>query len=230
MIAIIGAMEEEIIYLKEKINITTKKTIFNYTFYEGIVGKNRVVFVKSGVGKTNSGILAAILVSNYKIDYAINIGVCGGVYGLVNRYDLIVNTNCFYCDVDIRVAGNYQYGQMSNCPRNFPASEKILSVIYKEFDINKYKTGNIITSDKFITESKSLSTLINNYYEDDYITCVDMESASFAHSFYQFNIPFISIRSVSDIIGNNNIIEYENSLQNAANNCAEFVYSLIEKM
>jgi adenosylhomocysteine nucleosidase len=59
---------------------------------------------------------------------------------------------------------------------------------------------------------------------------VDMESASFAHSFYQFNIPFISIRSISDIIGKNNQVEYEENLQNAANKCAKFVINLIEKI
>lgn len=230
MIAIIGAMEEEILYLKENINIISEKEIFNYTFYEGEIKGKNVVFVKSGVGKTNAGILAAILVSNYKIDFAINIGVCGGVPGLINKFDLVVNLNSFYSDVDITVAGNYEYGQMSKCPRNFPASEKILKIIKDKMDSDKYKLGNVITGDKFITDSKLLKQLINSHYKDDFITCVDMESASFAQSFYQFNVPFISIRSVSDIIGNDNVVEYENSMQNTANHCAKFVYSLVSKL
>lgn len=230
MIAIIGAMEEEILFLKKRIVITSEKKIFNYTFYEGQIANNKVVFVKSGVGKTNAGILSAILVSNYNIDFVFNIGVCGGVSKMVNKYDLIVNKNSYYSDVDIRVAGDYEYGQMSNCPRNFPASKIILELINKKIDNKTYKFGNVITGDKFITDSKLLDELIHEFYKHDFITCVDMESASFAQSFYQFNIPFISIRSVSDIIGNDNAIEYENSLQNAADKCAEFVYDLITKM
>lgn len=230
MIAIIGAMEEEIIYLKKKINIINEKTIFNYTFYEGRIGEKNVVFVKSGVGKTNAGILSAILVSNYKVDYAINIGVCGGIKGLVKRFDIIINKNAFYSDVDITVAGDYVYGQMSNCPKNFPASKEVLTIIKEKVDSKLYKFGNVITGDKFITDYLLLNDLINRYFNTDNITCVDMESASFAHSFFQFKIPFISIRVISDIIGNDNATEYENNMQMAANGCAEFAYNLVLKM
>lgn len=230
MIAIIGAMEEEITYLLNKIKIDSTKKIFNYTFYLGNIEKQSVVIVKSGVGKTNAGILSAILVLNFVIDYVINIGVCGGIFGLVNINDLVVHKNSFYSDVDITVAGDYMYGQMSNCPRNFEASNEIISIIENCFDKTEYKFGNVITGDKFINDDELLNELISSHYNSDNITSVDMESASFAHSFYQFNIPFISIRSISDIIGKNNQVEYEENLQNAANKCAKFVINLIEKI
>ena len=53
-IGIIGAMEEEISFLREKMDIVTTKSVVGLTYYVGRYEGNNVVLVKSGIGKVNA--------------------------------------------------------------------------------------------------------------------------------------------------------------------------------
>ena len=67
LIGIIGAMEEEVSQLKEKmtdVRITKKAEM---EFCKGILNGKAVVVVRSGIGKVNAGICAQILVDDYQV-------------------------------------------------------------------------------------------------------------------------------------------------------------------
>ncbi|HOC98210.1 MAG TPA: 5'-methylthioadenosine/S-adenosylhomocysteine nucleosidase, partial [Bacilli bacterium] len=90
MIAIIGAMQEEIDYLKKKMKNSWTEEVYHFEFHYGDIDNKKVVLVKSGVGKTNAGLLIGTLLSQVEVDYIINLGVCGGVSDKVNLFDLAV--------------------------------------------------------------------------------------------------------------------------------------------
>ena len=56
MIGIIGAMDEEVAKLKEKMNDTTIKTKAGMDFYCGMLNGKEVVVVRSGIGKVNAAV------------------------------------------------------------------------------------------------------------------------------------------------------------------------------
>ena len=56
--------------------------------------------------------------------------------------------------------------------------------------------------------------------------CVEMEGASIAQTSYLCNIPFLVIRAISDIPNGKNQIDYEQFVEKAAKNCAEFIKQL----
>lgn len=86
-IGIIGAMEEEISFLREKMDIVTTKSVVGLTYYVGRYEGNNVVLVKSGIGKVNAAVCTQAMIDHFGVDYIINTGVarrsfsrtaCGG--------------------------------------------------------------------------------------------------------------------------------------------------------
>ena len=72
---IIGAMEEEIILLKEKMEIEVVVKKASMEFYQGTLNGKEVVLVKSGIGKVNAGLCAQILVDVFNVNRLINTGI-----------------------------------------------------------------------------------------------------------------------------------------------------------
>ena len=55
-IGIIGAMEEEVAILKEKMSEVTVLEKAGMEFFKGILGGQQVVVVRSGIGKSRHGV------------------------------------------------------------------------------------------------------------------------------------------------------------------------------
>ena len=61
VIGIIGAMDEEVIKLKDCLTDVTIKNIASMEFFEGKLSDKDVVVVRSGIGKVKTAIWAEIL-------------------------------------------------------------------------------------------------------------------------------------------------------------------------
>ena len=79
-IGIIGAMSEEITYLKEKIEIVTTKNIIGLDFHVGKYCGNSIVLVISGIGKVNAAVCTQVLIDHFGVDYIINTGCAGAIH------------------------------------------------------------------------------------------------------------------------------------------------------
>lgn len=226
-IAIIGAMNEEIKFLVSKLEKTNKKQINNFTFFEGYYNKLELVITQSGVGKVAAGMLLTALNGNYSdINLIINVGVAGGVKNKTHVGDVIINEKAFYGDVDLRNAGDYVFGQMSKCPKFFQADEEVVNKIHKYLK-NKCLVGSILTTDRFIIDEEDTNKLIETYFNDCNIMCLDMESAAFAQACYFLNKKFISIRAISDVIGENHNHEFDDNLEYACLKSNMFLLELL---
>ena len=100
MIGIIGAMQEEVSALLNKAEITKKNKLLDTVFYEGVIEGKEVVILQGGIGKVNSAICVSLLLTNYDIDYVINIGSAGGLKQEQNVGDVVVSNAVAYHDVD----------------------------------------------------------------------------------------------------------------------------------
>ena len=75
--------------------------------------------------------------------------------------------------------------------------------------------------------SEKMSKKINEKFN---ALCVDMEGASIAQVAYLSGVPFLVVRSISDIPNNNNKITYEEFLEESSKMVAKFLLSMIEKI
>ena len=90
-IGIIGAMEEEISFLREKMDIVTTKSVVGLTYYVGRYEGNNVVLVKSGIGKVNAAVCTQAMIDHFGVDYIINTGVAGGLSPELHVGDILIS-------------------------------------------------------------------------------------------------------------------------------------------
>lgn len=200
MIAIIGAMEVEISNLLDKCSEIKEIVYGNHKFYQtSLVGKE-VVITQLGIGKVNAAINLTLLLSHFKVDFIINTGIAGGLSPLKTN-DVIVSNKIYYYDVDIRFFG-YDYGQVAGEPKFYTSNERLKSLVKKSSISCEF--ANIASGDKFVTDPKLLKEIL---LVDSTISVADMESAALAHVAHRFDVPFIVIRAISDIINDENQLE-----------------------
>ena len=93
-IGIIGAMSEEITYLKEKIEIVTTKKYHRLDFHVGKYCGNSIVLVISGIGKVNAAVCTQVLIDHFGVDYIINTGCAGAIHPELGIGDILIFHGC----------------------------------------------------------------------------------------------------------------------------------------
>ena len=229
-LAIVGAMDSEILYLKERMiefGKIEEVEIHGFVFDVGSVFDKDIILVKSGVGRVASAILLTILCDHFKgIDKIINVGVAGG-YGKLSVGDIVVGEKYVYGDADLTAFTKYVYGQMSNCPPYFSADEEVLKKLKANNMDCKYVC--ICTNETFMTEYDYAKKLIDNHFSDLNVGAFDMESTAFAQAAYVLKMPFIAIRAISDVIGvEDQIDKYQDATDDSAKKSNIFLLKLIE--
>ena len=199
MIGIIGAMQEEVSALLNKAEITKENKLLDTVFYEGVIEGKEVVILQGGIGKVNSAICVSLLLTNYDIDYVINIGSAGGLKQEQNVGDVVVSNAVAYHDVDLSAFARPQ-GELPDLPRFISADKGLVkkaSQILDGMGIQE-NVGLIVSGDQFISQENQVSKIKNDFPE---ALCSEMEAASVGHTCYKYNIPFIITRSLSDVFG-----------------------------
>ena len=223
-IGIVSAMDDEITFLLEKLDNIVSEKINNFKFYKAKLENVDLVIAKSGIGKTAAGMLLATLNNNYKVDYIINTGICGGRYKKSHLGDVIVMDRCMYGDFDISQISNCKYGQVSGMPEAF-GSDEFLKKLGEGAII-----GDLLTTDKFVTSYEQTEQLINDHFSEYNICGYDMESAAFAHACEFFKIPFIAIRATSDVVGISSTDDYNNNEVDLCKVSSEYLFNYLQRL
>lgn len=226
-IGIIFAMEEELNAFIKNINIEKEYDIFDLHFFHGKIRDTECILVISGVGKVNAARTSQILIDNYGVDAIINIGVAGGVNTSLSVGDIIVGEKLVQHDFDI-TAFDHEKGYIPNVGVFINSDEYLVNLCSNILDKEKikYHKGIIASGDIFCTE-EAMSMKIAHKFN---ALCVEMEGASIAQVCYLSHIPFIVIRSISDVPGNNNVITYEEFLENSSKKVADVLIKIISNI
>lgn len=197
-IGIIGAMEQEVIRIKDKMQNVRVTTIASMDFYEGYLDETPLVVVRSGIGKVNAAICTQILADRYGIDLVINTGVAGSLRSEIDIADIVLSTDALQHDMDATGFG-YQIGEIPQMDRSvFEAEKDLIDLAEKACkrvlpSIGVHK-GRVVSGDQFISDSKKKEWLVKTF--NGY--CTEMEGAAIAQAAYLNNIPFLIIRAISD--------------------------------
>jgi adenosylhomocysteine nucleosidase len=228
-VAIIGAMEEEVQILRDKLEGGVVELIAGCEFTAGGTQGIEIVLLKSGIGKVNAAMSTTILLERYQPDYVINTGSAGGFLQTLNVGDVVISTEVRHHDVDVTAFG-YEYGQVPGLPPGFKANELLVEAatqaVHELSDIQVVK-GTIATGDSFMNDPERVefvrSKLPNLY-------AVEMEAAAVAQVCHQYNVPFVVIRALSDIAGKESNVSFDQFLQKAALHSSEVVVSMVQQL
>ncbi|QTL84134.1 5'-methylthioadenosine/adenosylhomocysteine nucleosidase [Borrelia miyamotoi] len=217
--------------MSRKEEVVLKDYGINQKIVRGKISNRNVISAVVGIGKVNMGLWTSYLLSKYNISHVINCGVAGGVINpKMNKLkvgDIVVSSEVAYHDFDL-VKFGHKVGQVPELPQRFSADRNLLEKALKAIkinlqDVNGY-TGLILSGDQFI-DSSYLANIVANF-ED--VVAVDMEGAAVGHVAHIFNVPFIVVRSISDIVNNEgNEVEYNEFLSLATLNAAKMVQEIL---
>jgi len=90
MLGIIGAMEEEVAGLKDKMTVSRTIKKASMEFWEGVLEGTSVVVVRCGVGKVNAAICAQILADEFHVTAIVNTGIAGSLKNEINIGDIVL--------------------------------------------------------------------------------------------------------------------------------------------
>lgn len=227
-VGIIFAMEEELEELLKYLKIEKEYTIFDLSFYEGIINGVYCVMVRSGVGKVNAARATQILIDNIKVDYIFNIGVAGGISKSLKVGDIVIGEKLVQHDFDI-TAFNHDKGYIPEIGVYIQTDDylfRLANNVLKSDDKINVVSGVISSGDIFCTEVK-MGQKINSKFN---ALCVEMEGASIAQICYLNHIPFLVLRSISDTPNNDNVITYEEFLKYSSKNIAYAMSKILLKL
>ena len=226
---IIGAMEPEVAILKTKLTHANTSTHAGYTFYQGQLDGNEVVIVQSGIGKVAAALATAILIDKFQPDYVVNTGSAGGFDPALNVGDIVVSSEVRYHDVDVTAFG-YEIGQLPANPAAYTPHQTLVSAAQQGIaslaNINAM-IGLITTGDTFMTKADDIAKARANFPS---MAAVEMEGAAIAHTCHQFNIPFVIIRSLSDIAGAESPTSFDEYLETASVNSSKLVLNMLNAL
>lgn len=162
-------------------------------FAVAAVNGHQIVLLKSGMGKVNAAVMTEYS-SNLKPDYIITTGLAGGVDSSLNQGDIILaNKVCYH---DVWCGSPNQKGQVQDLPLYYAAHDEAIKKIKEKAP--DFNVGLILTGDQFITDEKKLYQIKQDFPQ---ALAVDMESAAVAQVCYLNQIPFLSLRIISDVVG-----------------------------
>ncbi len=227
-IGIIGAMEEEILLLKSKMSNKKEWTEAKADFIEGQIGEVEVVLVRCGIGKVNAALTTTLLLAKHDIDLIVNTGSAGGIGAGLHVGDVVIASEIAYHDVDATVFG-YSIGQVPQMPARYIANqgtiEKTITAA-KKTGLTPVK-GLIVTSDSFIASQAQTDVILSNFPD---ALASEMEGAAIAQVCYQFDVPFVIIRAMSDVADEEAGVSFDEFIIEAGKKSAEMVLELIASL
>lgn len=217
IIGIMGAIPQEIDGIIAVLQDQVKMVIGNRTYYQGKLGKQKVVVVYSRIGKVAAATTVSALLLHFQVDEVIFIGVAGGIANHIEVGDVVVANSLVQYDMDVSpLRPKYEIPLLNktyfeSCESRstevvkhinaFLAPSVLKEAITKE-ELNKFSItqpkvylGTIASGDQFFSTNEQKERLQKALPN---VLCVEMEGAAVAQVCYEFNIPFTVIRTISD--------------------------------
>ncbi len=229
-IGIIGAMDEEVLIIKNQMQASKVKTIASMDFYEGIFQGKETVVVRCGIGKVNAAVCTQILADLFQVEAVINTGVAGSLKNEIDIADIVLSTDTLQHDVDASGFG-YPVGVIPRMEQSvFQADEHLIvlarEVCARELPEIGVHTGRIVSGDQFISDSKKKAWLTENFDG----CCTEMEGAAIAHTAYLNRLPFLIIRAISDKADHSAEMNYAEFEELAIRNTVKLLNGLIASL
>ena len=228
-VGIIAAMNEEMIYLRSLMKITTSRNMLDTDFYVGkLFGKNTVL-ARSGIGKVNAASCTQSLIDLYNVDYIINVGAAGAIENGLNIGDVVIGTDLVQHDFDATAFGD-ALGIIPRMKESYFKCDAELLKIEKKFadenDISvNFFVGRIASGDKFISNDADKKFISENFKA----YCAEMEGAAVAQVCFLNNIPFIVLRTITDNANSSAIGYYKKFMNKVTRNTCDIIEYILNE-
>lgn len=202
-VGIIVAMDSE--YDMVQSNLANIDIDSNTGFCKGQLGDTSAILCKSGIGKVNAAIAAYELIKSEHPDYIINTGVAGSLDEKVEPMSVVIGTKVKYHDVWCgkpnergQVQGEPEWFQCMNVKEKAKKLHKVQRKHSNRKTFFSVFFAPLVSGDWFMETG---ANKIRALHACGRAKAVDMESGAIAQVCNRYNIPFIPIRVISDLVG-----------------------------
>jgi len=200
-----------------------------FEFIKGSLNGCEIILLQSGIGKVNAALGAREMIQHFAPDCIINSGVAGGLQPDLNVLDSVIGTQ--YVHHDVWCGEGNAYGQVQDLPTFFPADKTLLAATEKlqMSHGDHVRMGLICSGDQFISGAEPVAKILQHFPQA--LAC-DMESAAIAQVCYRYQVPFLSMRLISDVAGKKaaNTTQYEDFWQTLAHKGFEHTWALLVEL
>ncbi|MED7787888.1 5'-methylthioadenosine/adenosylhomocysteine nucleosidase [Francisella sp. 19X1-34] len=225
-IAILGAMEIEIQPILEKLDSYETVEYANNKYYLATYKDKELIIAYSKIGKVFSTLTATIMIDHFGAEALLFTGVAGGLQEL-KVGDMIAATATVQHDVDITAFG-YPHGKIPISEVQIKTSDMLLDhakSVAKDLSLELH-TGIIATGDQFISSAAKKDFVVGEFDAK----AIEMEGGSVNLVCNEMNVPSLILRSISDTADGDAPENFEEFAKKAAQNSADFVINLVERI
>ncbi|WP_198170708.1 5'-methylthioadenosine/adenosylhomocysteine nucleosidase [Deinococcus arboris] len=227
MLAIIGAMDEEIEVLLADLQAREDLTFPGVTLHRGALDGVPVLLTRGGIGKVNAAMTTTYLLTQ-GATRIIFTGVAGGVHPDLKVGDIVVSTDCVQHDVDV-TALNYPIGTVPGETPSWAADPILRAVALEaagEVPGVRALEGRVASGDQFIASRDEVGRLWTAFGA----ACAEMEGAAVAQVCAKAGVPFVVIRSVSDTADQDAQVDYHEFMPQVARHAKQVVRGMLARL
>jgi len=187
MLALLGALSEEIGDIKRQMVIEKVAAGSDCNLYQGKFENRDILLVETGLGKQRAEAATRFILQNYTVTALVSLGFAGALNGELEVGDVVV-CSTLHC----------ANGQMQKATKSetFHSDARLVSLatgVTEDAGV-KIRCGSSVTASHLISNPEAKYTLGELFRTD----IVDMESYWVARIASASGIPFVAIRAVSD--------------------------------
>jgi adenosylhomocysteine nucleosidase len=243
---VLGALPQETELVEKALKGRRKGRVGRFPYAEGTIAGRRTIVAVTGIGKTCASMISMLFATHFRPRELIMTGTASRINPEIRNGDVIVGA----------VTCNHDFGSLvadyameyfgaegplgDSMPVIYPGDPKLLEAAKKAIRIHmteeavqhtpsyipKVRLGRITSGDQFgITNERILD--IRRQLQPD---LMEMESGSVAQVCYYLGIPFLCIRSGSNLTQNSPDNDYRKLSPFASRQAALFTVSLVTEL
>ena len=223
-LAILTAIPEEIAAFGAHLVETGRETVAGLEFRRGTLDGYPVVLAESGVGKVNGALAATVLLDRFACRGIIFSGVAGGLDPELAVGDLVIATEIIQHDYGAMTGGVlevYKAGALPfpafRGPLGFVADERLIAGARDAVPGAKF--GTILSGDNYLGCGVTRERLFTSFNGK----AVEMEGGAVAQVADAFGVPWLIIRALSDLAGEDSQLDFQVFAKQAAHTAASAV-------
>ncbi len=230
-IAILTAIPEEIAAFGAHLVEAGRETVAGLRLLHGTLDGRAVVLAESGIGKVNGALAASILLDRFGGRGLIFSGVAGGLDPALAVGDLVIATDVIQHDYGALVQGAFEVYRAGALPfpafrgpLSYSADTRLIAAARDAFaDSPEVHFGPILTGDTYLACGATRERLFASFAG----RAVDMESGAVAQVAEAFGAPWLIIRALSDLAGEDSHLDFNSFVHEAAGKAAQAVLRVL---
>ena len=214
MLAVIGALEEEVDLIEAAMTVSGRHTHAGIETVRGIFGGVEIVLAQCGVGKVNATICTQMLIDHYRPGALVFSGVAGGLLPNMRVGDVVIASHLIQYDMDLTAFGRRHGEVPGQDSRMIESDPGLVQKAAAAFDAAfpdpvpdgapdaapdaarapSLMLGTVVSGDRFIQDPETLRWLQREFSA----LATEMEGAAVGYTCGLNEVPFVVIRALSD--------------------------------